>query len=95
MLAFENNGQGRMFEGEVIENMTVLDALVVSSNAGKIELKYSVSADGKVFISGLDGYNRTTNPKKLVFYLNGFKIYDEQINSTIIKPGDNIEVRLE
>lgn len=95
LLAFENNGNGRMFAGKVVGNMTILNALDVASKAGQIELKYSVSADGEVIINGLDGYDTSLSDKKMVFYLNGKRIEVEQINFVRIKPGDNIEVRLE
>lgn len=95
LLAFEDEGKGRMFTGKVIGGMTILDALTVSANAGQIQLKYNVSADGKVVIYGLDGYNSNSNGKKITFYLNQIRIESELINLTRIKPGDSIEVRLE
>lgn len=94
LLSFEGN-KGRMFVGEVNEGMTILDALVVSSNAGQIRLKYNIGADGKVIIYGLDGYDPDSSDKKMIFYLDQRRIDTEQIGSVLISPGDSIEVRLE
>ncbi len=95
VLAYEDGGKGRVFQGPVIDGMTILDALITSSKAGQIELKYGLNENGKMRINSLDGYDRATSEKILVFYLNNQKIDQELINSTPIKPGDNIEVRLE
>lgn len=94
LLSFEGI-KGRMFVGKVNEGMTILDALIVSSDAGRIRLEYSVSADGKVIIYGLDGYDAGSSDKKMIFYLDQRRIDLEQIGSVLIGPGDNIEVRLE
>ena len=94
LLSFEGD-KGRMFVGRVSEGMTILDALIVSSNAGQIRLEYSVSADGRVMIYGLDGYNPDSSDKKMIFYLDQRRIDVEQIGSVTIRPGDSIEVRLE
>ena len=95
VIAYENDGRGRMFAGEVIDGMTILDALIVSSRAGQIELKYSLDSDGNLIIASLDGYDQKTSDKNLAFYLNQKKIDERFINSATIEPGDNIEIKLE
>lgn len=95
LLAFENNGQGRMFTGEVVSGMTILDALLVSSEAGQIKLGYHPEQDGKLVIEELDGYTAGTSGKELVFYLNKGKVSVQEINRVAIHPGDKIEVRIE
>lgn len=95
LLAFENNGQGRMFTGEVVNGMTILDSLLVSSEAGQIKLIYHLDQNGKLIIEELDGYTAGASDKKLAFYLNGVKMATEEINRATISPGDKIEVRIE
>ena len=75
--------------------MSILDALIASSGAGQIEIKYSISAGGSVKISSLDGYDRNSTAKRLVFYRSDKRIEEAVINSIAVKPGDKIEVRLE
>ena len=95
ILAFENNGRGRIFTGEVVSNMTVLDALIVSSEAGQIELKYVVNSDNQAKIIGLNSYTDDLKKKHLIFYLNNTEINEGSINQTKIKPGDTIEIQLQ
>lgn len=94
-LSYENDGRGRVFTGEVIKNMTILEALIASSRAGQIELKYALGSDGKLIIAELDGYSREASGKRLVFYLNQKRIDEVLISSTTIKSADYIEVKLE
>jgi len=93
LISFEN-GERRMFQGEVIEGMTVLQALAASSKAGQIKLEYSLNPENKVIIEELNGYTKNQD-KELVFYLNDSKIDSENINGIAINGGDRIEVRPE
>ncbi len=96
VLAFENEGRGRMFTGEVKEGMTILDALITSSEAGQIALKYNQDANKGVKITGLDDYyNSSTTNKSIAFYLNKSKVSEKDIYKVAIKPGDKIEIQLE
>lgn len=95
VLSFENGGQGRMFTGEVVSGMTILEALFASSEAGNIKLEYETNKDNKITISRLDGYYSQKADQILAFYLNGLKIDKEDIHFTAIKPGDRVEVKLE
>ena len=83
-----------MFQGEVIKNMTVLQALVASSRAGQIKLEYSIDPENHVVIDSLNGYARARD-ERLTFYLNGLQVSMSDISSTFIMAGDKIEVRLE
>lgn len=93
LLAFENGGQGRMFVGEVVNGMTILDALITSAAAGNIQLKYNINDNGAVVL-GLNGYD-LNNGKQLAFYLNGHKINESEIHLTRVKPGSKIIVSVE
>lgn len=96
LLAFENEGKGRMFQGEVIEGMTILDALITSSEAGEIKLRYVMEENkNKITIMELNGYYASLSPGHLAFYLNSRKVGTEEIHSVLIKPGDKITVKLE
>ena len=93
LIAFDDESQ-RMFQGEVVEGMTVFQALVASSRAGQIKFKYSLDSKSSVVIEELNGYTKTQD-KKLVFYLNNSRVNTRNINSTYIKGGDKIEIRYE
>ena len=91
-LIFEDGELSRMFEGEVIEGMTILQALVASTGAGKVKLEYSIDPENKVTIKALNGYAKMLD-RKMVFYLNNLKINSEDINRVVIQGGDRIEIR--
>lgn len=95
ILAFENEGKGRIFQGEVVAGMTIFDALIASSEAGQIKLDYDMDSDNKIKIETLNGYYDILKDQYLVFYLNNGKIDRESIHTIEIKPGDTVEVRLE
>lgn len=94
VLALENGKQTRMFQGEVVEGMTVFQALVASSMAGDIKLEYSFDSQNRVIINRLNGYSREDG-KELVFYLNDSKINAGGISRIIIKGGDIVKIQAE
>lgn len=87
---YKNNEPVRMFEGEVVSKMTVLDALVAASKAGNFEFNYSVEESElrinkfDTFIDGLGS--------DIKINVNGeeFK-YNESFTKTI-SPGDKIDI---
>ena len=93
ILAFENEGRGREFQGEVVDNMTILDALIASAQAGDIDLDYKFTADNQINILELDGFNG--EQKKLAFFVNGNQIDSAIIHKITLNPGDKVEVKLE
>jgi hypothetical protein len=95
ILAFENEGKGRMFTGEVVDGMTILEALIASSEAGQIELKYSLDPNNGAKITGLNGYYSDSSGKNMVINLNENRISEREIYKVVIKPGDKIEIQLE
>ncbi|MBI2065367.1 MAG: hypothetical protein HYT62_04965 [Candidatus Yanofskybacteria bacterium] len=94
LMFISEKGERRMFQGEVIKDMTVLQALVASSRAGQIKLEYSIDSENHVVIDSLNGYARARD-ERLTFYLNGLQVSMSDISSTFIMAGDKIEVRLE
>lgn len=83
----------RVFEGAVVENMTVLEALQASALAGNISFEYAVEK-GEFTIKKLNGYDAAKG-RTLVFYVNESRINTDQIYSRFINPGDVIVVKTE
>jgi hypothetical protein len=79
----------RMFEGEVISGMTILDALTASTLAGNIQLDYRITGSDMISIKSIDGYKPENKP---VFLLNDRPVEPEEIGKKTIKPGDYIYV---
>lgn len=94
VFALEDGKIDRMFQGRVIEGMTIFQALLASSRAGQITFKYYQNPKDEIIITELDGYTKL-HDKELVFYLNGIKINSGNINTIFIKGGDRIEIRPE
>lgn len=92
MIDFEN--MKRMFEGEIAEKMTVLDALNASVAAGQIKLIYTVDINNNTVVTEINDHV-AVDDKNFSFYINGRKINTKDLNKTAINPGDKITVRLE
>src|SRR3989344_1323060 len=60
----------KSFEGEVIEDMTMLDALNAAVSVGKLKFTYAIDESGNVSIMEIFGYINGVNNKYLAFYLN-------------------------
>ena len=85
----------RAFQGEILSNTSLLDALIFSSQAGNIEVKYVISED-KTDIVKIDGLVEDgLNHQSWSFYLNGQKVQTAEIHKIKLKPGDKIKVRFE
>src|SRR3989344_7853330 len=91
-LVIDLDGQKRIFEGETFKGMTILDAINISTNTGKITFIYALTADG-VNIAALGDYSNTSLTDKFLFYLNSKPIAPSQINKIVIKAGDRIEIK--
>ena len=92
LLDFDN--MKRMFEGEVTEKMTVLDALNASVAAGQIKLRYAVDANNNTTVIEINDHV-ATGDKNFSFHINERKINTKDLNKTFVDPGDKITVRLE
>src|SRR3990167_5201316 len=46
----------RMFQGTVVERMSLLDALITSSRAGQIKVEFDINPENKTEIKVLNGY---------------------------------------
>lgn len=92
ILALEDNQQPRIFEGEIVQGMTVLDAIQASTAAGNIRFSYSFDNE-KVKLSEINGYDGLSN-EEVSIYLNAEKVDTDAINSISIKDGDEIKIDL-
>ncbi len=91
-LVFSLKDTKRVFRGEVTPDMTVLDAMIASIQAGQIKMLYSVNRKNKTNITEIGGHRVASN---LGTYLNSERIDIKDLNKIVIKPGDTIEVRLD
>ena len=86
------DGAKRSFSGEIIEGMTVFDAILAPVRGGNFSVDYS--ADGGVLeIRSVDGVAGKGTDKWQI-YLNREIVDTTQIDSTGIKSGDKIELTL-
>lgn len=85
----------RAFEGDVLSDMSMLDALLAASRGGNFEIRYALLNDQTdiLKINGLaeDGLSGGS----WFFYLNGEKIRADEIHKVKIKPGDKILAKFE
>ncbi len=52
-----NNGQKKMFEGEVpMTGLTLYDALLLSTEAGNLNIEFSIDEDGKIHLVKIDNF---------------------------------------
>ncbi len=85
----------RAFEGEVVEGMTVLEAIQASALAGNIALNYTMDKNNEPVVISLDGYDNSKSKKILSFYVNDQKIDSKKIHLTSIADGDTIVIKSE
>lgn len=95
-LEVNDNGARRAFEGEVVDGMTVLDALDASALAGNINFKYEIDKkSNELHIITLDGYSTTQIPRDAVLFLNLVRIDISKIHAVPLSFGDRILIKLE
>ena len=86
-------GNKREFQGQIISGMTILDALLVSTQAGEINLKYSLNNDNQTTIFELNNH-KIYFQDQINFYLNSKKIKTEDINKVKLDNSDIVEIKL-
>lgn len=79
----------RMFVGETVDNMTVLDALNFSADGNNVEYKLD---NTKNYLAAVDGF--ANDGKIWATYLNGIK-QAKTINEIVVKAGDEVELKFE
>lgn len=95
MLMRFDGGKKRAFEGPVIENMSLLQALQASGKGGRFDIRYSFGRDGRTSLERINDERDGANGKFWHFFLNGKEIKKADLGVTIIKQGDLIEARFE
>ena len=95
-LEVNDGGTRRAFEGEVLDGMTVLDALDASALAGNINFKYEIDKKShELHIITLDGYLATKTAKNAMLFLNLVRVDIAKIHSIPLNSGDRILIKLE
>lgn len=89
-----NGGVKQSFSGPVMENMSVLEAAIASTQGAGISVNYYIDAENNVVLSAI---NKDLNSKNYQwhFYLNGDLIRTEDINKVYVEAGDLIEAKYE
>ena len=83
------NGEKRAFEGDIVENETVLDALILVSKAGDFRYKL----DKKMNLAAIETFT-ATGGKTWQWYINDKKVA-KPLNETILKADDRILIKYE
>ncbi len=84
----------RIFQGPVVEDMTVLEALNSSAIGGGFEIKYWVAGNGDVNLAAIGG-ETSNGVDRWRFYLNRQPVWAGDIGRIIIRKHDLIEARFE
>ncbi|OGN08781.1 MAG: hypothetical protein A3J46_04400 [Candidatus Yanofskybacteria bacterium RIFCSPHIGHO2_02_FULL_41_11] len=92
-LVIDMGNQKRVFEGQATGDMTILDTLVLSSEAGDISLQYGFNEKKEAQIISLDGYS-AYDPVEFMFFLNSKAVNASEINKLSVQPGDTIKVEV-
>lgn len=92
LIDFEN--VRRKFQGEVVEKMTVLDAVNAATAAGEIKLIYSVDRENNTKVMEINDH-LLEGGRRFAFFVNSKKLGSSELNKTFLKPGDEIVIKLE
>lgn len=79
----------RAFEGEILSDMSILDALLAASRGGSFEVRYALLG-GKTDIMKIDNFTEDGLDGQWRFYFNQKEIPTDEIHKVKIKPGDKI-----
>lgn len=84
----------RAFEGDVLSDMSMLDALLAASRGGSFEVRYALLND-QTDIMKIEGLIEDGLDGQWHFYLNQKEIQADELHKVKIKPGDKIFVKFE
>jgi len=84
----------KVFAGEVVDGMTILDALNASAVAGQIKFVYYVDSDNNTKITEINDH-AANGDAQFIFYINSRKLDPSELNKTQVKAGDKITIKLE
>lgn len=91
-LVINLQAEKRFFEGEVLANMTMLDALNAAVSVGKIKFNYAIDKSGNVNVVEIDGHANGIGGKNFVFSLNSKKVATKDLNRKKVNNRDRIEI---
>ncbi|GEM_PF-1325210 len=94
-LAINFEKEKRFFEGDVVKDMTLLDALNAAVSVGKIKFNYAIDESGNVNVLEIDSHTNKVGNKYFVFYINSKRVPTKDLNKETIHNGDSIEIRNE
>jgi hypothetical protein len=94
LVIYFGDGTARTFEGNVSQDMTILQSLDSASMGAGFDLKYSIAKNGSVNLESIDGAVNMA-PKKWSFYLNQKAVPSTDLNMVKIQNGDLIEAKYE
>lgn len=83
----------RTFQGEVVEGMTLLDALNAAVAAGNIDIEYVVDRENNIVLSQINDHRMEKN-RKFKFFVNNQEVSIQDINKTSVHSGDQIKITL-
>ena len=86
-----NNNDIRKFQGQVVPNMTIADAIYSASAHSDFEFRYHINQEGDLEVMNIGSYVSSKTLSRWRFYLNGRSIDEADINKSFIKRGDLIE----
>ncbi|OWK26698.1 MAG: hypothetical protein US76_02660 [Parcubacteria group bacterium GW2011_GWA2_38_13b] len=88
-LTIDFGDKQRMFVGDVIENMTILDALELSSESSDLKYNFDQKINNLAMIDGFSNNGSVWN-----IYMNGLLV-EESPDAIKIKAGDAVELKFE
>ena len=94
-LAVNFDNLKRSFEGEVLEDTTVLDALNITMAVGKIKLNYVLDDKNQTWVMEINDHMNRAGDKHFGFFLNDEQIDSKDLNKVNLKAGDNIVIKYE
>jgi hypothetical protein len=92
-LTIDIDGEKRTFQGEIVEGMTMLDALNASVLAGGIKLQFAIEDNGAKILE-FDGYVSEEANSDVYFYLNSEVMSIYEINKAFLRKDDHVLVRV-
>lgn len=94
-LAVNFDNLKRSFEGEVVEDMTILDALNMAMSVGKIKFNYVLDDNNQTLVLEINDHLNRVGDKHFTFYLNDRQIDSTELNKINLKAGDSIVIKYE
>ena len=94
-LAVNFDNLKRSFEGEVVEDMTILDALNMAMAVGQIKLNYVLDDRNQTWVMEINDHLNRVGDKHFAFFLHDKQIDSKDLNKVHLKAGDSIVIRYE